>query len=110
MIEAKFKEELDVNLVCHIDPVNLYDPTQQFVHQTIKKIIRSFDASLKVHDIRLVTHGEEPKILFDLVLPTESKLSEFELGVEIQRQVYEKLVVIKWKLPSIIRTCYNKRE
>lgn len=90
-IEAKFKEELDVNLVCHIDPVNLYDPTQQFVHQTIKKIIRSFDASLKVHDIRLVTHGEEPKILFDLVLPTESKLSEFELGVEIQRQVYEKI-------------------
>ena len=88
----------------------MYDPTQQFVHQTIKKIIRSFDASLKVHDIRLVTHGEEPKILFDLVLPTESKLSEFELGVEIQRQVYEKLVVIKWKLPSIIRTCYNKRE
>lgn len=90
-IEAKFKEELDVNLVCHIDPVNLYDPTQQFVHQTIKKIIRSFDASLKVHDIRLVTHGEEPKILFDLVLPAESKLSEFELGVEIQRQVYEKI-------------------
>ncbi|MFS1130976.1 cation diffusion facilitator family transporter [Enterococcus faecalis] len=90
-IEAKFKEELDVNLVCHIDPVNLYDPTQQFVHQTIKKIIRSFGASLKVHDIRLVTHGEEPKILFDLVLPTESKLSEFELGVEIQRQVYEKI-------------------
>lgn len=90
-IEAKFKEELDVNLVCHIDPVNLYDPTQQFVHQTIKKIIRSFDASLKVHDIRLVTYGEEPKILFDLVLPTESKLSEFELGVEIQRQVYEKI-------------------
>ena len=25
------------------------------------------------------------------VLPTESKLSEFELGVEIQRQVYEKI-------------------
>ena len=48
------------------------------------------------------------RFLFDLVLPTESKLSEFELGVEIQRQVYEKLVVIKWKLPSIIRTCYNK--
>ena len=49
-----------------------------FIKQS-KKIIRSFDASLKVHDIRLVTHGEEPKILFDLVLPTESKLSEFEL-------------------------------
>ncbi len=61
-----------------------------FIKQS-KRLFVLFDASLKVHDIRLVTHGEEPKIFIRLGFYLQNqKLSEFELGVEIQRQVYEK--------------------
>lgn len=94
-IEKQFKEELGVDLVCHIDPVNLHDQLQQLVHQELKAIIRSINPLLRAHDIRLLTFDETPKILFDLVVPSESKLTEYELTFEIQRQVYEKLGAYK---------------
>jgi len=91
VIEKQFKERLGVDLVCHIDPVNLHDQLQQFVHQEIKEIIKLIDPTLRAHDIRLITYGAEPRILFDLVVPNESQLSEYELSFEVQRQIYEKI-------------------
>lgn len=90
-IEERFKEELGVDLVCHIDPVNLYDQTQQFVHQEVKQIIRSISPLLRAHDIRMVNDNQKTRILFDLVVPNECKLSEYEITIDIQKQIYEKI-------------------
>ncbi|MGX7245890.1 cation diffusion facilitator family transporter [Enterococcus quebecensis] len=90
-IENKFKEQLGVDLVCHIDPVNLYDQTQQFIHQELKKIIKGINSELKGHDIRLVHHGGKPRILFDLVVPNDFKATDQELKIRIQEQVYRKI-------------------
>jgi cation diffusion facilitator family transporter len=90
-IEKKFKEELGVELVCHIDPVNLHDQKQQFIHLEIKKIIKSIDKELRAHDIRLVEHGAKPKILFDLVVPTNFNATDQELRIRIQEQVYRSI-------------------
>ncbi|MFK4566585.1 cation diffusion facilitator family transporter [Enterococcus sp. UD-01] len=90
-IEKKFKEQLSVELVCHIDPVNLHDQLQQFVHLELKKIIKSIDADLKAHDIRLVEHEKHSRILFDLVVPNSFKGTDQELNFRIQEQVYRKI-------------------
>ncbi|MFD2306779.1 cation diffusion facilitator family transporter [Enterococcus termitis] len=90
-IEKKFKEELGVELVCHIDPVNLHDQKQQFIHLEIKKIIKSIDKELRAHDIRLVEHGAKPRILFDLVVPTNFNATDQELRIRIQEQVYRSI-------------------
>lgn len=87
-IEKKFKEALGVELVCHIDPVNLYDQRQQFIHQELKKIIKGINNELKAHDIRLVDHGGKPRILFDLVVPNHFKATDQELKIRMQEQVY----------------------
>ncbi len=97
-IEYKFRKQLGVDLVCHIDPVNLYDQTQQLIHQEIKKMVKSFEAELKVHDIRTLKHGEEEMILFDLVVPAKFKLSEKEITDEIQRETLEKMGNYKVKI------------
>lgn len=90
-IEMNFKNALGVDLVCHIDPVNLHDQTQQFIHQELKKIIKKIDVELRAHDIRTVTSDNENQLLFDLVIPVNFQLSDYELKVELQRQVYEKI-------------------
>ncbi|MBP2098714.1 cation diffusion facilitator family transporter [Enterococcus rivorum] len=90
-IEMNFKKELGVELVCHIDPVNLHDQKQQFIHQELKKIIKGIHSDLRAHDIRTVNYEEENQLLFDLVIPVKFQLSDYELRVEIQRQVYEKI-------------------
>ncbi|EOH94018.1 cation diffusion facilitator family transporter [Enterococcus haemoperoxidus ATCC BAA-382] len=90
-IEKKFKEQLDVDLVCHIDPVNLHDQTQQFIHQELKKIIKGINGELKGHDIRLVDHGGKQRILFDLVVPNHFKATDQELRIRLQEQVYRNI-------------------
>ncbi|MEI5994625.1 cation diffusion facilitator family transporter [Candidatus Enterococcus mansonii] len=90
-IEKQFKEQLGVDLVCHIDPVNLHDQMQQFVHQELKKIIKGINSKLKAHDIRFIDHGDKPRILFDLVVPNHFKASDQELKIRIQEQVYRKM-------------------
>lgn len=90
-IEKKFKEQLGVDLVCHIDPVNLHDQRQQFIHQELKKIIKGINSELKGHDIRLVDHGGKPHILFDLVVPNHFKATDQELKIRLQEQVYRNI-------------------
>lgn len=90
-IELKFKEQLGVDLVCHIDPVNLHDQIQQFVYQQLKSILKGISSDLKAHDIRTSGLEGEKQLLFDLVIPLDFKLSDYELRVEIQRQVFEKI-------------------
>ena len=90
-IELEFRQKLGVDLVCHIDPVNLYDQRQQFIHQELKKIIKGIDSELKGHDIRLVEHGGKPRILFDLVVPNQFKATDQELKIRIQEQVYRNI-------------------
>lgn len=90
-IERKFKKQLGVDLVCHIDPVNLHDQRQQFVHLEIKKIIKSINSDLRAHDIRLIDHGDRPRILFDLVVPSDFKATDQELKIRIQEQVYRNI-------------------
>ncbi|MGG5343128.1 cation diffusion facilitator family transporter [Enterococcus sp. AZ192] len=90
-IEQKFKKQLGVELVCHIDPVNLHDQRQQFVHLEIKKIIKSINSDLRAHDIRLIDHGDRPRILFDLVVPSDFKATDQELQIRIQEQVYRNI-------------------
>ncbi|EOI05019.1 cation diffusion facilitator family transporter [Enterococcus moraviensis ATCC BAA-383] len=90
-IEKKFKQQLGVDLVCHIDPVNLHDQQQQFIHQELKKIIKGINGELKGHDIRLVDHGDKPRIVFDLVVPNHFKATDQELRIRLQEQVYRNM-------------------
>lgn len=88
-IEAVFKEQLGVELVCHVDPVNLYDEQQQFIHQQVKKIIAAIDPILKAHDIRFVSHNEKDVLYFDLVVPSKYATTDEELLREIQDKLNE---------------------
>lgn len=97
-IEYKFRKQLGVDLVCHIDPVNLYDQTQQLIHQEIKSIVKSIEGDFKVHDIRTLKHGQDELILFDVVVPNKFRLSEQEITTEVQRQTLEKIGQYKVKI------------
>lgn len=88
-IEAVFKNQLGVELVCHVDPVNLYDEQQQFIHQQVKKIIAAIDPILRAHDIRFVSHNEKDILYFDLVVPSKYTTTDEELLREIQDKLNE---------------------
>lgn len=46
---------------------------------------------MRAHDIRLIDHGDRPRILFDLVVPSDFKATDQELQIRIQEQVYRNI-------------------
>lgn len=90
-IEKKFQEQLGVDLVCHIDPVNLHDQFQQDVYHEVKKVVKSMSQELRPHDIRVVDIGESEEIHFDLAVPTNFDLTDQEIFVVVQEHVCQTL-------------------
>lgn len=95
-IEAAFKEKLEVELVCHVDPVNLYDEKQQFIHQKVKAIVKAIDTNFRAHDIRLADHEGRSIVFFDLVVPSKYLISDEEILRMIQIKAYNELGGCEW--------------
>lgn len=90
-IEKRFQEQLGVDLVCHIDPVNLYDQFQQDVYHEIKKVVKSISQELRPHDIRVVDIGESEEIHFDLAVPANFNMTDQEIFVIVQEHVCQNI-------------------
>lgn len=66
MIEKDFKENLEVELVCHLDPVAIHDDQYLKINQELNNILADLNQGLKMHDLRIKNHNV---LQFDLVIP-----------------------------------------
>lgn len=90
-IEKDFRASLDIDLVCHVDPVNLHDHELARVRKELKEILNSFQQGLKMHDYHVERDQNQQVLSFDLVVPKECTLTDEELKTAIQRKVSAKL-------------------
>lgn len=92
-IEKKFKDEFDIVLVCHLDPIILNDDEQNRIYRIIKNTLKSYDKTYHFHDFRIETSGDFNEIIFDVVVPDESTLTNEELYEKISSDIYNQLSV-----------------
>ncbi len=52
-IEHDFFTQLQVELVCHLDPVPIHDPLYRQLRQAVKRLLRMIDPQLRMHDFRV---------------------------------------------------------
>lgn len=84
-IECGFNDLFDVNLVVHIDPVDLSDPKRNEYESVVKNIVSMYDNSYSIHDFRLFKHKGLYTIKFDLVVFSE--LSDNEIVKAIKKEI-----------------------
>ncbi|MGX7205535.1 cation diffusion facilitator family transporter [Enterococcus pingfangensis] len=72
-IEYEVKENLGVDLVCHLDPYPLDDPDFKRIAPELKKILKEIHQQLRFHDLRVDKETTPETIYFDLVVPEELK-------------------------------------
>ncbi len=72
-IESRFLDELNVNLVVHIDPVILDDPIVGDYVLKIKDLLFEYNSNYTYHDFRLIKHENYNIISFDLVIYNDQK-------------------------------------
>lgn len=89
-IERDFRVEKNIDLVIHMDPIDITDPKTLELKYMVLKIINDYDPNLSIHDFRVVHGQTHTNILFDISVPIKYKVTPCELRNYISQQIREK--------------------
>lgn len=78
-IERDFKENLNIILSIHLDPIENDNEEVVFHKQKVVDILQKLDISISIHDFRMVKGESHTNLLFDIVLPFSSKLNKKDI-------------------------------
>ena len=91
LCEKLVAEKLGVNLVIHMDPIDTDDEAIAKAREDMISVIKEIDTRLTLHDFRMTPASDtRTNLIFDVVIPTELKLSEKQLDETICQKAKEK--------------------
>lgn len=78
-IEHDFWKDMRIRLNIHMDPVDTENAQLAEMKELAEHTLHSLGEDLSLHDFRIVSGESHTNILFDVVLPYESKLSKDDI-------------------------------
>lgn len=78
-MEREVKENMNIDLVLHMDPVKVNDPETELYRAKVVEAIHQIDPKWGFHDFRIVSGPTHVNLVFDLVIPFEEKYSQEEI-------------------------------
>ncbi len=99
-IEWKIKEELGINLVIHMDPVNFEDEHYLKVKEIVGKIALSIPHVLSFHDFQYTGHAENKLIILEIVVDSKNTtdLSRSLIKMQLEEKLRERFKTTKIKI------------
>ena len=88
-IENDFRENLGINLVIHMDPIDTKDENTQELREEAFRILQSIDTKLNFHDFRVVKGETHTNVLFDVLVPVRYNKTDKELKTLIDQKFKE---------------------
>lgn len=82
-IEMDFKRQDNINLIIHMDPVDIHDEETIKLKELVEKLLKQYDERLTFHDFRIVKGVTHTNIVFDVVMPIKYELTPSELRTNI---------------------------
>lgn len=98
-IERDFRRELKLDLVIHMDPVDIDDQLTKELKQIVEMMILEFDHRLSIHDFRIIKKETKTNVLFDIVIPTKYEI----LPKELKKIIIDKINKYDSSLEAIIK-------
>ncbi|MBR4279198.1 MAG: cation transporter [Clostridia bacterium] len=86
-IEIEIFERFGIETVIHTDPIDTRNPKLNQVKQIVKEFLDETGEGLKAHDFRIVPGETHTNVVFDLVLPADSKLDPEALKLAVATSV-----------------------
>ena len=83
-IEKDVRDNYNVELTIHMDPIELNNSYNDALMQKISLYLSELDNILKFHDFRVVRKLSRSTILFDVVVPFDCKLTHKEIAEYLQ--------------------------
>lgn len=98
-IEREVKENMNIDLVLHMDPVKVNDPETELYRAKVVEAIHQIDPKWGFHDFRIVSGPTHVNLVFDLVIPFEEKYSQEEIEamllkhIQLDKKIYFVLTI-----------------
>ena len=105
-IEKEISEKLNIELVIHMDPIEVNDEETNKIKIIVKNILKEIDENLEFHDFRIVPGLTHTNILFDVVMPFDYPITSKELKECISDRI--KLHNDKWIAVIHVDQMYNR--
>jgi len=97
-IERDFKEEMDIELVIHMDPIDVDDERTNALREKVFNLIKDISPQLGMHDFRVVWGTNHSNLIFDVEVPYKFELSD----QEVEDAVTEKIKAMDAKFNTVI--------
>lgn len=88
-IEVDFRNELDIDLVIHMDPIDVTNPETLRLRKLVEEVVSTYDSNLTVHDFRVVHGQTHTNVLFDINMPITYHITPKELRKIITEKIKE---------------------
>ncbi|MEF9968162.1 MAG: cation transporter dimerization domain-containing protein, partial [Longicatena sp.] len=89
-IERDFKENMDLEMVIHMDPIDTKDPLTNELRSYMKKAVKEINEDLTLHDFRVVPGETHTNMIFDVVVPFHIKLNNQQLIDMLEEKIKER--------------------
>ncbi len=86
-IEREFRENKNINLVIHLDPIVTDDEEVNELKAKTVAIVKGINSLYGVHDFRMVKGETHSNLIFDVGIPVGDKITESELKERISSEV-----------------------
>ena len=87
-IEYELSSKLGCDAVIHMDPVSPEGTKTAHMRDELAEAAKSIDPRLSIHDFRIVDGPTHTNVIFDAVLPNDSKLTEEEAVAQLEALVH----------------------
>lgn len=104
-IERDMNKELACIVTIHLDPIVVNDEQVNKMRKLAEDSAKEVDPAFTIHDFRMTSGGKHINLIFDLCIPTDSKLEDQEAARLVSEKISEKnpdcFAVIKAEHPFV---------
>ena len=90
LIEREVREKLGIELSIHMDPIMVDDEETDRFRALVTETVKEIESDATIHDFRVVDGPTHTNLIFDVVLPYKSKLSEEQFRAEAEKRVRQR--------------------
>lgn len=85
--EREIMEKLGVFLTVHIDPIDNESEKVQELREMTENAVKQIDIQATIHDFRIVSGPSHTNLIFDVVVPWDTKKSDDEIKNELEKRI-----------------------
>ena len=90
-LEKKLGNELNCYVTIHMDPIVTDNAGINSLKEKVEQMIKELDSSYSIHDFRVVPGKNNTNLIFDVLIPFDSKYKDKELLAIISQEAEKRL-------------------